>query len=72
MKVPRGSMVHLLLGSANRDPSVFSAPERFDAGRSTQGSLATVARSARATPSAGAFGPVERAIPSAVRINTGE
>ena len=40
VKVPRGSMVLLLPGSANRDPSVFSAPERFDAGRSTQGSLA--------------------------------
>lgn len=40
VKVPRGSMVLLLLGSANHDPSVFSAPERFDAGRSTQRSLA--------------------------------
>jgi cytochrome P450 len=40
VKVPRGSMVLLLPGSANHDPSVFSAPERFDAGRSTQGSLA--------------------------------
>jgi cytochrome P450 len=40
VKVPRGSMVLLLPGSANHDPSVFSAPERFDAGRSTQGNLA--------------------------------
>jgi cytochrome P450 len=33
-------MVLLLPGSANRDPSVFSAPERFDVRRSTQRSLA--------------------------------
>ena len=40
VKVPRGSMVLLLPGSANHDPSVFAAPERFDAGRSTQGNFA--------------------------------
>jgi cytochrome P450 len=40
VKVPRGSMVLLLPGSANHDPSVFSAPERFDAGRRAQGNLA--------------------------------
>jgi cytochrome P450 len=38
--VPRGSMVVLLPGAANHDPSVFSTPDRFVPGRSTQGSLA--------------------------------
>ncbi|GLX95240.1 cytochrome P450 [Herbidospora sp. NBRC 101105] len=32
--IPRGSEVALLFGSANRDPSVFAEPDRFDAGRS--------------------------------------
>ncbi|WP_062430226.1 cytochrome P450 [Herbidospora daliensis] len=31
--IPRGSEVALLFGSANRDPSVFAEPDRFDAGR---------------------------------------
>ena len=32
-RVPRGTMVGLLYGSANRDPAAFSAPDVFDVGR---------------------------------------
>jgi cytochrome P450 len=31
--IPRDAMVFVMLASANRDPAVFDAPERFDVGR---------------------------------------
>jgi cytochrome P450 len=36
VKLPRGSMVMVLLGSANHDPSRFAEPDRFDAARASQ------------------------------------
>ena len=33
VRIPRGSEVALLFGSANRDPEVFEDPDRFDVGR---------------------------------------
>lgn len=32
-RVPRGTNLHLCIGAANRDPRVFSEPQRFDIGR---------------------------------------
>ena len=32
--IPKGSLLMCMLGSANRDPSVFASPDRFDVGRS--------------------------------------
>lgn len=39
-KLPAGADVTLLLGSANRDPSVFDEPDRFDVARNPRGHLA--------------------------------
>jgi hypothetical protein len=33
VRVPRGQKIAALLGSANRDPAVFAAPDRLDVGR---------------------------------------
>lgn len=38
--IPQGSRVILIAGSANRDPEVFSDPDRFDIHRDTSGHLA--------------------------------
>ncbi|GLZ14094.1 hypothetical protein Acsp04_43290 [Actinomadura sp. NBRC 104425] len=40
VKIPADSRVLLLVGSANRDPQVFSDPDRFDLDRDTGPSLA--------------------------------
>jgi len=39
-RIPKGAVVALLLGSANRDERVFEDPDRFDVGRDTRGHLA--------------------------------
>jgi cytochrome P450 len=39
-RIPKGSVVVPLLGSANRDERVFDAPERFDVSRDAKGHLA--------------------------------
>jgi len=39
-KLLAGDRVEVLVGSANRDPAVFEAPERFDAGRKPNAHLA--------------------------------
>ena len=38
--LPRGSMVMILLGSANHDPARFAEPEHFDPARDSQGGFA--------------------------------
>lgn len=38
--IPEGELVLLVLASANRDPAVFDAPDRFDIGRRPAGHLA--------------------------------
>jgi cytochrome P450 len=38
--LPAGALVHVLLGSANRDPERFPDPDRFDLDRATTGHLA--------------------------------
>lgn len=38
--IPAGSFVLVMLAAANRDPSVFSDPDRFQLGRETQGHVA--------------------------------
>lgn len=38
--LPQGSVLHLCLGAANRDPARWDAPEEFDARRSPKGTLA--------------------------------
>jgi len=43
MKIPEGSIMHLCLGAANRDPSRWENPEKFDLHRPVQRSLAFAA-----------------------------
>lgn len=40
-RIERGQLVYLMLGSANRDEDVFTAPERFDLRRSPNKQLAS-------------------------------
>jgi cytochrome P450 len=39
-RIPKGSMVALLIGSANRDERRFPDPDRFDLDRDAQGHIA--------------------------------
>jgi cytochrome P450 len=43
MKIPAGAIMHLCLGAANRDPSRWEEPEKFDLFRPVQRSLAFAA-----------------------------
>src|SRR5512134_2461057 len=39
-RLPRGAVLAVLLGSANRDERAFPDPDRFDVGRDTRGHFA--------------------------------
>jgi cytochrome P450 len=43
VEIPKGAIVHLCLGSANRDPSRWENPDRFDISRPIQRSVAFAA-----------------------------
>ena len=43
VEIPAGSVMHLCLGSANRDPSRWERPDEFDVFRPVQRSLAFAA-----------------------------